>query len=73
MKYSIVIVTYNRCSLLKECVACAMQQTQAASHIIIIDNASTDETDDYLKNLNLAGLVHYRMGKHILLLMMMRC
>ena len=52
MKYSIVIVTYNRCSLLKECVACAMQQTQAASHIIIIDNASTDETDDYLKNLN---------------------
>ena len=64
MKYSIVIVTYNRCSLLKECVACAMQQTQAASHIIIIDNASTDETDDYLKNLNLAGLVHYRMGKN---------
>lgn len=26
MKYSIVIVTYNRCDLLKECITCALQQ-----------------------------------------------
>ena len=30
MKYSIVIVTYNRCDLLKECITCALQQTIAA-------------------------------------------
>lgn len=36
MKYSIVIVTYNRCDLLKECITCALQQTIAATHIVVI-------------------------------------
>ena len=42
MKYSIVIVTYNRCDLLKECITCALQQTIAATHIVVIDNACTE-------------------------------
>ena len=33
MKYSIVIVTYNRCDLLKECITCALQQTMHAQMI----------------------------------------
>lgn len=64
MKYSIVIVTYNRCSLLKECITCAVQQTAAASHIVVIDNASTDATDCYLSSLHIPNLVHCRMEQN---------
>ena len=53
MKYSIVIVTYNRCDLLKECITCALQQTIAATHIVVIDNACTDDTDRYLNSLSI--------------------
>lgn len=48
-KYGIVIVTYNRLSLLKECVEHAINQTIPATKIIIIDNSSTDGTKEYLK------------------------
>lgn len=65
MKYSIVIVTYNRCSLLKECIQCALNQTFAASHIIVIDNASTDGTAAYLGNLAEPGLLWKRMEKNL--------
>lgn len=61
MKYSIVIVTYNRCDLLKECITCALQQTIAATHIVVIDNACTDDTDRYLNSLSIPQLVHYRL------------
>lgn len=50
-KYAIVIVTYNRVQLLRECVAHAKAQTRQADSIIIVDNASTDETGEYLLSL----------------------
>lgn len=43
-----VVVTYNRQSLLKECVAALQAQTRLPSVIYIIDNASTDGTREYL-------------------------
>lgn len=49
MKYGVVIVTYNRLELLKECIECVLNQTISAEKIIIVDNASTDGTDSYLK------------------------
>lgn len=64
MKYSIVIVTYNRCELLKECIECALVQTKPAGHIIVVDNASTDETPQYIKGLDISNLVYYRMDKN---------
>lgn len=64
MKYSIVIVTYNRCMLLKECIECALAQTKPANHIIVVDNASTDETYEYMDSLNIPQLVYYRMEKN---------
>ncbi len=51
MKYSIVIVTYNRLELLKEAVAHALSQKMQPSHIVIVNNASTDGTEEYLKAL----------------------
>ena len=51
MSYSIVIVTYNRCELLKECLECALNQQLPPTHIIVINNASTDDTKLYLQSL----------------------
>lgn len=48
-KYAIIIVTHNRIELLKECINNALNQTAAAEKIIIVNNASTDGTDEYLK------------------------
>lgn len=50
MKYGVVIVTYNRLELLKECIACCTQQTIAFEKIIIVNNCSTDGTDAYLES-----------------------
>ena len=51
MKYSIVIVTYNRCELLKEAIECAMGQIIKPKHVIVINNASDDGTSEYLEKL----------------------
>lgn len=50
-KYAIVIVTYNRAGLLRECVAHAAGQTVRPESIIIVDNASTDDTKAYLQSI----------------------
>lgn len=49
--YAIVIVTYNRVQLLRECVAHAEAQTSRPDSIIIVDNASKDDTRAYLEEL----------------------
>lgn len=51
-EYAIVIVTYNREQLLRECVAHAMNQTSRPACLIIVDNASTDGTKTYLQSLD---------------------
>lgn len=50
-KYSVIVVTYNRLMLLKECISCILNQSYEVSQIIIINNASTDGTTEYLKTL----------------------
>lgn len=57
MKYTIVIVTYNRLNLLKECISMAKNQTLTPEHIIIVNNASTDQTKEYLDSLNNPQLI----------------
>lgn len=42
-----VVVTYNRLSLLKQCVDCLRAQT-AICEILIVNNASTDGTEEWL-------------------------
>ena len=44
-----VIVTYNRKEMLTECLDAILNQTVAVDKIVVVDNASTDHTDDYLK------------------------
>ena len=45
---SVVIVTYNRLELLKECIDACLKQTIPFKKIIIVNNASTDGTGEYL-------------------------
>lgn len=50
MTTSVIIVTYNRLNLLKECINAVQNQIQLFNHIIIVNNASTDGTEKYLSN-----------------------
>lgn len=50
MKIDAVVVTYNRKELLLECIEAILNQTYKVNKLIIIDNASTDGTYDYLKS-----------------------
>lgn len=43
-----IVVTYNRKALLAECLEALRSQTRACDRILIIDNASTDGTADWL-------------------------
>lgn len=48
-KIAAVVVTYNRKGLLKECLDALLNQTHPLDSIILIDNASTDGTPEFLK------------------------
>lgn len=48
-----VVVTYNRKELLVECLRACLDQTFGLEQIIIINNASTDNTIEFLENSNL--------------------
>lgn len=47
-KISVVLVTYNRLTLLKKCIGALSQSTYPIAHIIIVDNNSTDGTGEFL-------------------------
>ena len=49
MKIAAVVVTYNRKKLLGECLNALLCQTRPLDSIILIDNASTDGTPQFLK------------------------
>lgn len=50
-KFAVIVVTYNRMNLLKECLECIQRQKLTPYNVIIIDNHSTDGTENFLKNL----------------------
>lgn len=49
MTFATVIVTYNRLQLLKECIHAVQAQTYKINKIIVVDNASTDGTYEWLE------------------------
>lgn len=50
-KTAAIVVTYNRLALLKENISSLLKQTVLCD-VIIINNASTDGTEDYLNNIS---------------------
>lgn len=72
---AVVVVTYNRKELLKECINALLNSTYKNIKVLVIDNHSTDGTKDYIseelenekvlyvdtgKNLGGAGGFNYR-------------
>ncbi|MBQ6322563.1 MAG: glycosyltransferase [Lachnospiraceae bacterium] len=53
--YAIVIVTYNRLHMLKNCLEHAFCQTMEPEAVIVVDNASTDGTTEYLEEIKENG------------------
>jgi glycosyltransferase involved in cell wall biosynthesis len=49
---SVVLTTYNRRGLLQRAIASVLAQSDANFELLIIDDASTDGTADYLRSLN---------------------
>ena len=44
-----VVVTWNRCELLRESLTAVEKQTHQPAEVVVVDNASTDGTDDMLR------------------------
>lgn len=47
-KFLIIVVTYNRLELLKECIACIRSQIYLKHELLVVDNYSTDGTREFL-------------------------
>ena len=50
-KVGIIVVTFNRKALLKECLQSLLKQSYKNFEILLIDNASTDGTHEYVEDL----------------------
>jgi len=59
-----VVVTFNRKTLLEECLTALLNQTKPLDEIIVIDNASTDGTDGLMKT-KFAGITYVKLGENI--------
>lgn len=51
-KISVIIPTHNRCDLLKNAIDSVLNQTYKDFELIIIDDASTDDTEKYINSIN---------------------
>lgn len=49
LRVSVIISTYNRADLLPKAIDCLLMQTRVPDEIIVIDDGSTDDTQDVLK------------------------
>lgn len=59
-----IVVTYNRKELLRECLLALLSQTRPLDEIIVIDNASTDGTDQLIKE-KFAGITYVKLAENI--------
>ena len=59
-----VVVTYNRLALLKENLEALLNQT-IDTEIILVDNASTDGTREYVESLGNPKIHYYNTGKNV--------
>ncbi len=58
-KVCAVVVTYNRKEKLKKCIECILNQEKASCDILIVNNASTDGTEEMIIESYAIPKVHY--------------
>ena len=65
-KVGVVVVTFNRKKLLKECLQALLKQSYKNYEILLIDNASTDGTHEYIEDLiDGKKLQYFNTGKNL--------
>jgi glycosyltransferase involved in cell wall biosynthesis len=57
--FAVIIPTYNRAGLLPRTIRSVLSQTHPANEIIVVDNCSTDDTEEVLRPLVQAGKVRF--------------
>ena len=62
---SVVIPSYNRASTILECVNSILKQTYSNIEIIIVDDCSTDNTDEIVKQLTDKRVRYYKLEKNM--------
>ena len=60
-----VVVTYNRLSLLQQCLAALCAQTVQGFTVLLVDNASTDGTAAYVRPIAMPGRVYRNTGENL--------
>lgn len=62
---SIIIPTYNRSSVLPRSIKSALNQTYSNIELIVIDDASTDDTETVLKDFSDSRISYYRQSTNL--------
>lgn len=60
-----LVVTYNRKELLRQCLICLAEQQGIRPDILVIDNASTDGTEEMVASLSIPGLQYCNTGANL--------
>ena len=60
-----VVTTFNRKKLLRECIEALLQQSYENLDVLVVNNASTDGTEDYINSLSDPRIVYYNTGENI--------
>lgn len=65
IRLGVIIVTFNRLNLLKECICACLEQSYPFEEIYIINNASTDGTKEYLNTLKESKINIYNSKENL--------
>ncbi|MEY8171176.1 glycosyltransferase family 2 protein [Burkholderia multivorans] len=57
-KYSITFACYNQVEYTKKCIDSMLKHGTPLDRVVAVDNASSDDTLEYLKSLPLGGVIH---------------
>lgn len=60
-----VVTTYNRLELLKENLYALLNQSYEQIDIIVVNNKSTDGTEEYVKNMDDPRIIYYNTGTNL--------
>ena len=65
-KVCAVVVTYNRKEKLKKCIQCLLGQADSKCDVLIVNNASTDGTEEMIRNeFKIPEVLYYNTGANL--------
>jgi len=65
LRIAAVVLTYNRCALIEECLEALCHQALPLDEILVIDNASTDDTREMLKQKFNGQITYVRLDENL--------